>query len=364
MTATNSSTSAETISKRNLKLYISDDMEFKEKSRKHSAILSTAFVQLLTTGIYFVIYKSIEIILPEVIPESDIIIMVLLLLLYVAYLAGIAFLYPKVMGKEEHIFSNEALAALFQIHLLFNAVYFFVLWITKSDDIAGTFVVSTLTLYIGFSISLSSVFGAKTKKDFIKCFTQSYCDVGLTKADLLTTAVVDMCVVLVSAILCDHTCVLLAIGGAIIAFHFAYDKVRRVCQKKFSAFVSDKLSGIGNFLIWKSGRGVSILDSLKQALDISDNQIDTNGLPEQTCLYDYIVIINDYPNNGDYPRHVAEIKQLLKADGIIIDPAIFKNHRGRLIFNRSFSWLRIPNPAPIEASIAQYESIFSCGGEK
>ena len=326
MTATNSSTSAETISKRNLKLYISDDMEFKEKSRKHSAILSTAFVQLLTTGIYFVIYKSIEIILPEVIPESNIIIMVLLLLLYVAYLAGIAFLYPKVMGKEEHIFSNEALAALFQIHLLFNAVYFFVLWITKSDDIAGTFVVTTLTLYIGFSV--------------------------------------DMCVVLVSAILCEHTCVLLAMGGAIIAFHLAYNKVRRVCQKKFSAFVSDKLSGIGNFLIWKSGRGVSILDSLKQALDISDNQIDTNGLPEQTCLYDCIVIINDYPNNGDYPRHVAEIKQLLKADGIIIDPAIFKNHRGRLIFNRSFSWLRIPNPAPLEASTAQYESIFSCGGEK
>lgn len=336
-----------------ISLHITEDEKEKEKNYRINDIFSTALIQLIMTGLYCCGYKVIEMLDEMMGFGNDVVAPLLYLVIYIVYLAGIVIACNKVIGKERRGYASGALAALFEIHLLFNAVYYIALGVLDSETIVWSLSVLVLTLYFGFSVSLADLFDARKQSDFWYCFIKSYCDAGITKLDILHIVLIDSVVLGASVFFYSRPIVLLAIIVFLLLLACAYDKRRKHQQELFGKKVTDIISKFNHVLIWKVGMGTSIFEHLTEMLKQSESCV---ALEDRTTVYDCVIIISDLPKRKGYPRYLTELRQILKPNGLIIDSAIVR--RKKLRRKAGFSWLRIPTPEPIALKIEEYESIF------
>ena len=334
-------------------LHITEDEKEKKKIYKINDIFSTALIQWIMTGLYCCGYKVIETLDEMMGFGNDVVAPLLYLVIYIVYLAGIVIVCNKVIGKERRGYESGALAALFEIHLLFNTVYYITLGILDTETIVWSLSVLVLTLYFGFSVSLADLFNARKQSDFWCCFIKSYCDAGITKLDILHIVAIDSVVLGASVFFYSRPIVLLAIAVFLLLLACAYDKRRKHQQELFAKNVAETISKFNHVLIWKAGMGTSIFEHLTEMLKQSETCV---ALEDRNTIYDCVIIISDLSKRKGYPLYLTELRQILKPNGLIIDPSIV---RGKELRRKAgFSWLRIPNPEPIVLELEEYESLF------
>ncbi len=316
-------------------------------STKFMSILDIIPLSLITCTIYPLVYEIISPFNLHDAITNTIMLFVYILMLWCASMF-MNRMRKKRKGKDEFNLEKSEIAAVFNLMLLLNFICLLVLGFSKKDATYLTMATLSITLYVGFTISLGELFDKNRQNNlFIQLLTPFF-DLGITKRDLwklfitIGFAIVYMflqyvvlCIVVISAIIF----IILMVCGKRNAQSFGNEIAEAIDDEKI--------------LIVHLGAENSVTKTILKTIEKQYKVKDVTEQNFEQCKYDIIIVLNTLYRKDLYKLWLSNIEIILNHNGSIIDPFIDKKAKRRFLL----SWFCIRPTLNRKMSAEEYMTI-------
>lgn len=246
------------------------------------------------------------------------------------------------IGKGDcFVLRSEEIAAVFLLVLLANAVCLAVLSFFLREIVYLALAIVSISLYVGFAVSLEKVFEHDEKKPFLNQLKKPFYDTKLNIKGWRNILIGVLC--LIGFVLLNYAVVLLALIAA-LAFIVIIEKSKRK-MKKLGENILSESQGKAVLLLQFGPSNATINAARKQLNEFCDN---VTSLNEQD--FDLVVVFNTLHKQREAILEESLRQVNLKEGGSVIDPFYAKKKRNGFIA----AWIGMPISTRRWNSIGEY----------
>ena len=297
----------------------------KSPSTKFMSILEIIPLSLITCTIYPLAYEIISLFNLHNAITNTIMLFVYILMLWCASIF-INSMRKKRKGKDEFNLEKSEIAAVFNLMLLLNFICLLVIGFSKKDATYLTMATLSITLYVGFTISLEEVFDNDVKS---KIFLQLLCpfsDLCIGMRDwwkvfiVISFAVIYMyhpVIVLVLIVVVTAVFVLAIFYGKNNARNFGEQIIKMIHGDKITIVHIGAENAVTKAFLKTIAKDCEISEIQEKCFQQSDHHV--------------LIIVNTINNKELYLPWLKNIENGLSKNCIIIDPFISKKNKRSML---------------------------------
>lgn len=274
------------------------------------------------------------------------------LLFYMCLLITLAVISARKKGIVSS-YTAKGNAALLLIHLLIFSITFLLYGGEIEDSDMVTMALTGLTLYVGFSASLSDILQVDSPYKFIKCFFSYFEGSQLKIEDLVVALSLDL-VVLTLVLLSSESAyipVVVLLLTLLIAAAIIMNQSRQKRRAHLVEYIREKTHN-NRVLIYRLGTENVLLPKI--TVDMNTISLPNLETYNDLCVVDYVIVLNSLVRRESYLLHLNKLLSLLNPEAKIIDPSISSKGKKKMFW---FTWFSVPSENLKELSVNQYARV-------
>lgn len=299
--------------------------------------------------------------------KFDIFTVLLPFIFYIIPLFSISLIYSKVISSIKKDIGYEIeingvnLAHIYTIFLFTIALYFFFVTIAELlgmdgitaireyDWISAKMEIISLTLYVGFVVSLEDLFNKKDYSKVCIAFLKPFVKLGIPKKYIIGGLLVIIALAFAGVLVWAWFGMMIVVFGFLGMIGFI-DRHRKTCLNKFGLQIQ-KITKESDVLIFQLGADYIVKKHIGEFL--KESEIEITEEREDfifTHKFDTIIVLNSIHKEDKFLYELEKIKAILKDSGTIIDPFVTNNKKRNFLA----SWFGIPNAYSNEFILDEY----------